>query len=261
VDSSLLIRVAASVPGLRYVAVTTASPTNTAAEIEEARAFARELGARHAVVPVDELDTPGYAENPPERCFLCKQTLYPICFGIAAEEGLAWVADGVNTDDLGDYRPGLRAAAEMGVRHPLVEAGLSKRDIRALSSWYGLRTADKPASPCLSSRFPYGTRITHERLAQVERAEAAVRDLGLSELRVRYYGETARVEIGAGEHARLGDAGLRHAIDAAVRRAGFAHVDIATEPLRSGSLNDVLQRTSSITRREDAAPSRDRPDE
>jgi uncharacterized protein len=257
VDSSLLLRVAVSVTGLRSVAVTTASPTNTEAEIEEACAFAREVGARHLVIPVDELDTPGYAENPPDRCFLCKQTLYPECFRVAAAEGLAWVCDGVNTDDLGDYRPGLRAAAEMGVRHPLVEAGLSKADIRTLSAWYGLGTAEKPASPCLSSRFPYGTRITHEGLALVARAEAAVRSLGFEDLRVRYYGDTARVEIAAADHARLADATVARAIEAGVRAAGFARVEIAAEPLRSGSLNDVLRKTPTISRREGLVRSRD----
>ena len=261
VDSTFLLRAATSVPELRYVAVTTASPTNTAAEIDEARDFACELRARHFVVPVDELDTPGYAENPPDRCFLCKQTLYPVCFRIAAAEGLAGVADGVNSDDLRDYRPGLRAAAEMGVRHPLVEAGLGKADIRALSAWYGLRTADKPASPCLSSRFPYGTRITHEGLAQVARAEEAVRALGLTELRVRFYGDAARVEVGAADHARLADAALCRAIEAGVRSAGFARVEIASEPLRSGSLNDVLRGASAFTHREAGAPSRGPADE
>jgi uncharacterized protein len=146
----------------------------------------------------------------------------------------------------------------MGVRHPLVDAGLSKADVRALSAAYGLATAEKPASPCLSSRFPYGTAITHERLDRVARAEAAVRALGVRELRVRFHGEIARVEIGASEHGRLTDTSLRQAIQAGVRAAGFDRVEIADEPLRSGSLNDVLK-TPALSDREAAARSPGRP--
>jgi uncharacterized protein len=240
VDSTLLLRVVAAAGGVRHVALTTESPTNAPEEIAAARALAASFGSPHRIVTVDELDTPGYALNPAHRCYLCKQTLYPICREIAAREGLQWIADGVNRDDLGDYRPGLKAADEMGVRHPLVEAGMGKDDVRAISRHLGLPTADKPASPCLSSRFPYGTRITHEGLARVARAEAAVRALGFRELRVRYYGERARVEVAASEHGRLADAALRARIAASVEAAGFTDVEIADEPLRSGSLNDAL---------------------
>ena len=242
VDSTLLLRVVCDTAGLRHLAVTTESPTTTSEEIAEARALARAFGARHHVVVVDELSTPGYAENPPDRCYLCKQTLYPLCRAIADEQQLESVVDGVNTDDLGDYRPGLRAAAELGVIHPLVEADLSKNDVRRLSAHYGLSTADKPASPCLSSRFPYGTRITHERLQQVAHAEASLRALGFRELRVRHLGTGARVEIAAAEHDRLASDEVRRAVFDQVAAAGFGSVEISATPLRSGSLNDPLSR-------------------
>ncbi|MFN2426826.1 MAG: ATP-dependent sacrificial sulfur transferase LarE, partial [Candidatus Binatia bacterium] len=181
VDSTLVVRAAADTPGLRFVALTTRSHTNTADEVDEAVRLAQGIGAEHIVVDVDELATPGYAENPAHRCYLCKQTLYPECETLARERDYACVADGVNTDDLSDYRPGLRAASERGVRHPLVEAGLSKSAVRELSRFYRLPTADRPASPCLSSRFPYGTAITREGLARVAAAEAVLRRLGFVE--------------------------------------------------------------------------------
>ncbi len=240
VDSSFLLWAVTTVPELRHLAVTTDSPTNTKEEIAEAVALAARLGARHNIVAVNELETPGYAENPAHRCYLCKQTLYPLCRDIAGREGFVWIVDGVNTDDLGDYRPGLRAAEEFGVRHPLVEAGLSKEEIRILSRRAGLETADKPASPCLSSRFPYGTRITAEALGRVADAEAGLVALGFRELRVRYLGEKARVEIAGAELGRLADADLRRRAHAAVAAAGFREVEFSREALRSGSLNDAL---------------------
>jgi uncharacterized protein len=244
VDSTLLLAAASEAarrqPALRFVALTTSSPTNTREEVEQARALAAALAIEHVVVETDELQTPGYADNPAHRCYLCKQTLYPLCLDLMRRRGLAAVADGVNVDDLADYRPGLRAASELGVLHPLVEAGLTKAEVRELSRGYGLPTAEIPASPCLSSRFPYGTRITRERLAQVAAAEAALKALGFVELRVRFHGERARVEVAAGELARLSDPDLRRTVTGAVVAAGFAEVELAAEPLRSGSLNAAL---------------------
>ena len=254
VDSTLLLRVAAGVPGIRYLAVTTSSPSSPPHDTAEARALARAFGAPHRVLIVDELDTPGYAENGPNRCYLCKQTLYPLCLREAALGRFRWVADGANTDDLGDYRPGLKAAKELGVRHPLIEAQFSKRDVRALSACFALPTAEKPASPCLASRFPYGTRITREGLDLVARAEAELHALGFRELRVRFIGTTARVEIGAHEHARLSHDALRSSITTRILAVGFERVEIAAEPLRSGSLNDVLRLA---TRRASGARSAD----
>lgn len=242
VDSTLVVRAAVDTPGLSFVALTTRSPTNTVEEVDEAVRLARDIGAEHLVVDVDELETPGYAENPAHRCYLCKETLYPQCEQVARERGLACVADGVNTDDLGDYRPGLRAAAERGVRHPLVEAGLSKAAVRELSRFYGLPTADRPASPCLSSRFPYGTAITREGLARVAAAEAALKRLGFVELRVRYLGATARVEVAAAELGRLADASLREKARLGIAAAGFDEIVFSETALRSGSLNDTLPR-------------------
>jgi len=244
VDSTLLLRVTSGVPEIRYLALTTTSPSTPPDDTAEARALARAFGAPHSVLVVDELETPGYAENGPNRCYLCKQTLYPLCLREAARLGFRWVADGANTDDLGDYRPGLKAAQELGVRHPLIEAQFSKHDVRALSAWFALPTADKPASPCLASRFPYGTRITREGLELIARAEAELHALGFRELRVRFLGTTARVEIGAHEHGRLSHDTLRSMITARILAVGFERVEIASEPLRSGSLNDVLRAAS-----------------
>jgi len=245
VDSSFLLRAAVDTPHLRVVALTTDSPTNTTQEIEEAALLARELGVEHVIEKVNELDTPGYAENPTHRCYLCKQTLYPLCFALADRRSIAHVIDGVNCDDLGDYRPGLRAAAEQGVRHPLVEAELDKAEIRQLSRFYGLASSEKPASPCLSSRFPYGTRIDEQRLKQVARAEAYLRSIGFQELRVRHLGDGARVEVAEAEIRRLDDETLRAAIRQALEAIGFASVEISESALRSGSLNDVVKASES----------------
>lgn len=238
VDSTLVLRAAADTPGLRFVGLTTRSPTNTDEEVDEARRLAAAMGAEHLVVDVDELATPGYAENPAHRCYLCKQTLYPVCEAEARRRGYGFVADGVNTDDLGDYRPGLRAAAERSVRHPLVEAEMSKSLVRKLSRHYALETAERPASPCLSSRFPYGTAITREGLSRVAQAEAFLRGLGFVELRVRYLGTSARVEVAAGELERL--MAMQDKARAGVLLTGFEDVEISRTPLRSGSLNDAL---------------------
>ncbi len=240
VDSTFLLRVAGEVEGLRYLAVTTDSPTTAAYETVLARELAADFGAAHEVVNVNELETPGYAANPTNRCYLCKQTLYPLCAKLAAERGFEHVADGVNCDDLGDYRPGLIAAEEFGVRHPLVDAGLSKDDVRSLSRHFGLSTADSPASPCLSSRFPYGTAISAEGLARVDAAEAFLRESGFVELRVRHYQDRARVEVAASELARLQQPILRRKIEERLLELGFERVEFAEEALRSGSLNDVL---------------------
>ncbi len=242
VDSTFLLHVASETLGSRCIALTAESPTNTRQEILEAQELARGFGVRHIVKPVDELSVPGYAENPTHRCYLCKQTLYPVCIETARQTGVSHVVDGVNCDDLGDYRPGLRAAAELGISHPLVDAGFGKSEIRALSAVRGLPTASKPASPCLSSRFPYGVQITRDRLRQVAEAEAGMRKLGFVELRVRHFGDRARVEVSAAEFSRLADSELRRAVQDFVRAAGFDTVEISDQPLRSGSLNDALRR-------------------
>jgi uncharacterized protein len=240
VDSTFVLRVARDELGERVLALTTTSASMPAHERDEARRLAAQIGARHLEVPTDEVAIADYAKNPANRCYFCKDNLYRICHAEAASRGHATILDGVNADDLGDFRPGLTAAEEQRVRHPLVEAGMTKRDVRLASGALGLPTWDKPASPCLASRFPYGTEITHERLRQVERAEAALLALGFRELRVRYEGATARLEIAEAEIARCTDAQTRTAIVAAVRDAGFGRVVLDLAGFRSGSLNDDL---------------------
>ncbi len=251
VDSTFLLRVAHGVLGPRLTALTTVSPTNPVADTESAIAVARELGVRHVVVEANELDIPNYATNPIDRCYFCKHHLYEICLAEAARLGDAMIVDGVNTDDLGDYRPGLLAAEEQHVSHPLAEAGLSKEDLRTLSRAFGLRTWDRPASPCLSSRFPYGTPITLERLQMVSRAEETLHALGFREVRVRFHGEIARIEVGAAELARFADPALRASAVDGIRAAGFRHVTLDLAGFRSGSLNEGRSETDRASRTQD----------
>ena len=240
VDSTFLLKVAHGVLGARLTALTTVSPTNPVADTESAIAVARELGVRHVVVDANELDIPNYAANPLDRCYFCKHHLYEICLAEARRLGDAVIVDGVNLDDLGDYRPGLRAAEEQHVRHPLAEAGLSKAELRTLSRALGMRTWDRPASPCLSSRFPYGTPITLERLQMVSRAEDTLHALGFREVRVRFHGDIARIEVGAAELARFAEPTLRQRAVEGIRAAGFRHVTLDLDGFRSGSLNERL---------------------
>ena len=240
VDSAFLLHVAHGVLGERVTALTSVSPTNPEADTAQAVSLARRLGVRHVLVPSNELEVPGYAANPIDRCYLCKNRLYEICHAEAQRLGIDVVLDGVNADDLADYRPGLRAGTEHGIRHPLAEAGLCKDEIRVASRARGLETWDRPASPCLSSRFPYGTAITPESLRMVAAAENGLRALGFRTLRVRFHGEDARVEIAREELTRLEDARVRAAALDTVRAAGFARVTIDPEGFRSGRLNDVI---------------------
>jgi len=240
VDSAFLLRVAADVLGDRLTALTSVSPTNPEEDTRQAVALAGALGVRHLIVASNELEIPGYAANPPDRCYKCKDRLYDLCAAEARARGIAALLDGVNVDDLGDYRPGLRAAAEHGVRHLLVEAGICKAEVRRLSRHLGLETWDRPASPCLSSRFPYGTAITPARLQMVAAAETALRVLGFRELRVRFHGTVARIEVGRDELPRLLDGDLREAALHAVRAAGFRDAIIDPAGFRSGSLNAAL---------------------
>jgi uncharacterized protein len=241
VDSSLMTRVAHDVLGDDAVALTTVSPTNPDEDTEQAVALASQLGIEHLIVDVNELDIPNYRANPIDRCYFCKSNLYEIATAQAAGREIPWIVDGVNADDLGDYRPGLRAATERTIRHPLAEASLSKQEIRELSRDLGLRTFDRPASPCLSSRFPYGTAITLEGLAKVSRGEKWLRAHGFRECRVRYYGNRARVEVPRDEIARLTASPLRDELEAQLRSVGFTEVEIDPRGFRSGSLNDALR--------------------
>jgi uncharacterized protein len=244
VDSSFLVRMAKAVVGDRLIALTTVSPTNPEEDTAEAVALGRDLGVEHLVVDVNELDIPGYRENPTNRCYFCKSNLYTIAAAEADRRGIEWIVDGVNLDDLGDYRPGLLAAAERRIRHPLAEAELSKDEIREASHRLGLRTWDRPASPCLSSRFPYGTEITLAGLERVARGEQWLRAHGFRECRVRYYGDLARLEVPVTDLPRLGDGALRVELEGAFRALGFRTVEIDARGFRSGSLNEALPATT-----------------
>lgn len=240
VDSSFLLRVAAEELGADVIALTTRSPTEVGDDYELALQLAGDLGVPHLVIDADELTIPGYAANPVNRCYFCKDNLFKICLREAARLEIACVADGANCDDLGDYRPGLNAATDHGITHPLVEAGLTKAEIRELSRALGLRTWDKPSSPCLSSRFPYGTEITREGLAQVAAGENLLRRLGFRESRVRHHGKVARIEIAAAELARIVEPAIREDVVNGLKAAGFQYVTVDLQGFRSGSLNEVL---------------------
>lgn len=237
VDSTFLLAVARQELGARVVALTAHSPAVPEAERREARALAAGLGVPHLEVESREGDDPGYVENSDQRCYFCKRELYRLCREAAAGRGLGAVVDGFNADDRRDHRPGHRAAEEAGVRSPLAEAGLGKAEVRAWSQALGLATWDKPQLACLASRLPYGTPVTPERLGQVERAEAAVRALGLRCFRVRHHGEVARLEVAEDE---LPAAFARRAeLAAALKAAGFKAAALDLEPFRSGRLNEL----------------------
>jgi len=241
VDSAFLAVFAHRVLGNRSLAVTADSESLSSEQRALALDVARQFGFPHRLVETREIDNPLYARNDQDRCYHCKSELFARLVPLAVAEGFAHVAYGLIVDDLTDFRPGQRAAAEAGARAPLAEAGLTKEDVRALSRQLGLPTAELPASPCLSSRLPYGTPVTLEALRRVERAEAGVRALGFRELRVRHLGERARVEIAREEMARLDDPGLRAGVAAAVRAAGYAEAVIDPEGYRRGRLNDALR--------------------
>lgn len=238
VDSTLVLKVAHDVLGDRAVAASGLSDTYPEEEMDEARALAREIGAEYVHVRTMELTDPRYASNNSQRCFFCKTELYSKLADVARERGLAWVVDGTNADDLGDHRPGLRAAKQWNVRSPLVEAGFTKQDIRALSAELQLRTWDKPAFACLSSRFSYGDPITVEKLQRVAKAERALRELGFRGFRVRHHDSVARIELAPEDMARALE--LRDDIVAAMTAAGYAFAALDLAGYAQGSLNKLL---------------------
>jgi len=241
VDSSLVLRVAHDAIGERVLALTTTSPTMPDDDRRRAIAIALELGARHLLVDSNELEIEGYARNPLNRCYLCKHNLFNVCQAKAHALGIETIVDGLNLDDLHDYRPGIKAAEQMQVRHPLVEAELTKAEIRELSRSLGLAAWDRPASPCLSSRFPYGTQITLDGLRQVERGEQVLHSFGFTVARVRYHGEVARIEVEASEIGRILDDSVRESIYRELKKIGFRFVALDLGGFRSGSLNEGLQ--------------------
>lgn len=239
VDSTFLLRVARDVLGAeRVVALTATSPTYPQSEFEESRALAAAMGVRQIVVESNELEIPGFAQNDRRRCYHCKSELFSLCRDKAAELGFQVVLDGSNADDLKDYRPGREAACELAVRSPLLEAELTKDDIRILSRRLALPTWDKQPFACLSSRFPYGTEITPERLTQVDRCEAFLRREGFRNYRVRYHGETARIEVDPAEIPRFLAPELRQAIVEEFKAAGFTYVALDLQGYRTGSMNE-----------------------
>jgi uncharacterized protein len=240
VDSSVVLKIAREELGDRALAVIGRSATYAPRELELALAQARSLGIEPRVIATAELDDPRFADNPSNRCYFCKGELYQRLALVAQAEGYAAVLDGTNADDLADHRPGRKAAEERAVRSPLAEHGLSKADVRALAQELGLPSADKPAMPCLSSRFPYGSKITPEQLAQVEAGEAWLRARGFRDVRLRHHGAVARIELETHELVRLAAEPLRSECVKELKRLGFAYVALDLQGFRSGSLNETL---------------------
>ncbi len=237
-DSTLLLRVAHGQLGDKAVAATAVSPSMPKDELASAIRMAKETGVEHLLLESEELDNPDYVANLPDRCYHCKYSSYERFLGIAKDKGINYVVDGSNLGDLGDHRPGLTASRELGVRSPLMEAGLNKADIRELSRRLGLPTWDKPAQACLASRIPYGTPITRERLQQIEDAERLLHRLGVSQVRVRLHGDIARIEVGPEQFPLLLQ--RRSHIVQGLRRLGFSYVTADLEGYRTGSMNETL---------------------
>jgi len=237
VDSTFVLAVAREVLGDRVVALTAHSPSVPQAERAAARELAHRLGVHHLEVASREMEDPRYVANPVDRCFYCKSELYRLCAEAAKRVGASSVLDGFNADDRRDHRPGHRAALNYAVRSPLAEAGLAKLEVRAWSEAYHLPTWDKPQLACLASRLPYGTEVTPERLAQVERAEASLRELGLRVFRVRYHGEIGRIEVSSEELDRA--FARREELARALKAAGFRVAVLDLEPFRSGRMNEI----------------------
>ena len=243
VDSTLLLKVATDVLGIKAIAVIGKSETYPTAEYEEAAGLAKGFGARYIEVATEETDVLKFQENPPDRCYFCKTELFGKLAEVAKQENIAWIADGTITDDTGDFRPGMRAKKENNVRSPLLEAELSKNDVREISRHLNLPTWDKPSFACLSSRFPYGFGISKENLTKVERAEMLLRNAGFKYFRVRHHDEkTARIEVGAEELHRLLDDTLRLSLVAQLKELGFTYVTLDLQGYRTGSMNEVLTR-------------------
>ncbi len=240
VDSSFLLKTM-KISGMRLLAVTAVSETMPGRDRESCAALAREIGADQLFINTNELSNESFVENTPERCFFCKDELFGKLREIAGKRGLRFVFDGSNADDFQDYRPGRKAAALHGVRSPLAECGLSKNEIRDLSREIGLTTWDRPSSPCLSSRIPYGRRITPEALVRIERAEELIRSLGVNEVRVRDHGDLARIEVREEDMNILMTPSTRRSIAVQLKSLGYHFISLDLEGFRSGSMNRVLK--------------------
>ncbi len=237
VDSTLLLKVASETLGGNVLAITANAQMIPARELAEATAFCKENGIEHVILDIDALDIEGFAENPPERCYLCKTALFTTILEKAAEMGFSFVAEGTNVSDLGDYRPGLAALKELTVRSPLLDAGLTKADVRNLSRALGLPTWDKPSYACLASRIPCNSPITAENLAAVEAAEDALIEAGFAQVRCRAHGNLARIEVAPDEREDLMHALCASDLANRIHDAGFAFVTVDADGYRTGSMN------------------------
>jgi len=242
-DSTLLAALSRSVLGEHACAATAVSATHTGRERAEAQQLARQLGIAHHEIETREAEDARFLSNPPERCYYCKLELYTALEPLKERTGAAWIADGTTTDDLSDFRPGMQAAREKGVRSPLAEAGFSKDDVRALSQQLGLPTAGKEAQPCLATRIPYGAPITPERLRAIEHAESVLNDEGFTQCRVRHHGAIARIEVAPEQISRFSDPGMRKRIMERLQALGFTWVALDLSGYRMGSMNEELPRT------------------
>jgi len=240
-DSTLLVRVAVETLGSqRVLAVTGRSPSLPQSELENAPGLAAECGAAHLFVDTTEFDDPNYRANPVTRCYFCKTALYNQLWELAAERGYNAVVSGTNADDLRDFRPGLQAAEEFGVRAPLAEVGLTKAEVRELAGVLGLSICDKPASPCLSSRVPYGEPINPQKLRRIDQAESFLRELGFRECRVRHHNHLARIEVPPDQIQRFADPDLRQRVEQKLLDLGYHYVTLDLRGFRSGSLNEAI---------------------
>jgi uncharacterized protein len=240
VDSTFLLKVAHDVLAENAVALTSRSYIHAEREFRQAVQFAQKIGAKQVVIHSEELEIEGFSDNPPNRCYLCKKELFSKISEWARQNSIRYVADGSNTDDLGDYRPGTQAAKELGVVNPLQEAGLNKDEIRILSKELGLPTWDKPAFACLASRFPYGQKITREKLRQVDQGEQFLLDLGFRQVRVRHHGDGARLEVSTDERGKFFDTALMDKVYEKFARLGFTYVSLDLKGYRTGSMNEVI---------------------
>lgn len=240
VDSTFLLKVASEVLGVKVIAVTARSSTYPEREYREACEYAAQFGVRHITIMSEELEIEGFADNPTNRCYFCKNELFSKIREVADQYGVKHVLDGCNADDLGDYRPGMQAASELGVISPLKEAGMTKEDIRLLSKEAGLPTWDKQAFACLSSRFPYGTRITREKLEMVDKAEQYLLDAGLRNVRVRHHGEVARIEVARNERSKFFSEEFMDIVSSKFKEIGFTYTALDLKGYRTGSMNENL---------------------
>ncbi len=240
IDSTLLLKIAHDVLGERAIAITAVSASMPGSELDEARMIANIIGAKHVLIDSHELDDQRYTQNPPNRCYFCKQDVYTRLVEYSLQYGYRYILDGTNADDLNDHRPGRQAALEKGLRSPLMEVGLTKADIRNLARQFELPNWNKPSAACLSSRIPYGTRITNSILHQIEQAETLLHQMGFSQVRVRYHHQIARIEMETDDFSAALEKRLE--ITARIKALGFSYITLDLNGFRSGSMNEVLEK-------------------